>query len=76
MPREIITIQIGQCGNQGTFAFINKLAASSGSSYANSMESAQVEYSNNMQSTTKKSKIAKTCSFIKQMMITTSLELF
>ena len=39
MPREIITLQIGQCGNQSKTPYHRQSAASFGSSYVKSMGS-------------------------------------
>lgn len=48
MPREIITLQIGQCGNQSTNAFM-KLEASSGNNSVNNMVSVLQAYWRSMQ---------------------------
>ena len=75
MPREIITIQIGQCGNQSNLSSI-QLEPSSGSNSAKSTASVQMEFSKNSHPITKESKTGKTSSSIKLMMTTTFLDLF
>ena len=73
MPREIITIQIGQCGNQSILFFI-QLEASFGNNFVSSMESVPLEFSNSMQLIVK-SKTEKMFSSIKLMTITMFLDL-
>lgn len=73
MPREIITIQIGQCGNQSN-PEIMQLALNSGNNSADSTESAQMEFCRSTPLTTMGSRIEKTSSSTKLMMTTTSLD--
>jgi len=68
MPREIITIQIGQCGNQSK-SFLIKLALSFGNSSANNMASVQMASYRNIPPIIMESKIGKMSSFIKLMTI-------
>lgn len=70
MPREIITIQIGQCGNQ-SISLKTQSAQSFGSNCARSMALVQMESLNNLHPITKEFKIGKMSSSIKLMMTTT-----
>lgn len=75
MPREIITIQIGQCGNQSKI-FFTKSVPNSGSSSVDSTESAQAASSKNTHQTTTELKTAKTSFSTRQTTTTTSLDQF
>ena len=69
MPREIITIQIGQCGNQSKHS-TTQSEPSFGSSFARNMASVPPESSSNTLPTTK-SRIERMSSSTRQTMTTT-----
>jgi hypothetical protein len=75
MPREIITIQIGQCGNQSTSSLMQS-APSSGSSSVASTASVPLEFSRNSLQTTTAYRTARMSSSTRRTTTITSRALF